>query len=298
MRLRDIMSTHPVVASPGDAPGELERLMKAARVRHLPLVDGGRLAGLWMKTDEGPLVLLGPGGVETSSPDIDADAALQSLFSGREAVVAWEGDHPVGLLTRSDVLDIVRTAIGRGIGRRRARPIVLRLVGPAGSGKTTLMLRTVALLRQVEAGIVQVNAPAPSGDQHMGGAPVIDAPGAHWRKGLAACVNQLGDRQLVMVEDRDGPPEAGPGLGEDLQVIVVAASGLAGVEPERLRDAQALVATHMDEAPADFDLDSERARLTAGNPHLEVFALAPGHDDRGLSDWRAWIERQVLPRAR
>jgi CBS domain-containing protein len=298
MRLRDIMSTHPVVVGPGESPAELERLMAMAHVRHLPLVDGGRLAGLWVQTDEGPIVLLGPDAVHQASSDADADAALEALLAGSEAVVAWEEGRPAGLLTRSDVLDIVRQALSQGIGRHRPRPVVMRLIGPAGAGKTTLMIRTVALLRRVEAAVVQANATEHAEGPAIGGSPVVDAPEAHWRKGLADCVAALGDRQLVIVEDRDGPPMTGPGIGEDLQVVVVASGGVADVDPGALRDAQAVVVTRMDEAPDGFDLGAETARLRTGVPTLPVFGLAPGHDDRGLESWRAWVEEQVLPRAR
>jgi Ni2+-binding GTPase involved in maturation of urease and hydrogenase len=290
------MSTHPVVAGPRDSPDELERLMRTARVRHLPLVEEGRLAGLWMQTAEGPLVLLGPESVHQVPADSDVDAALEALFAGREAVVAVEGGEPVGVLTRADVLDIVRTAIGRGIGRRPCRPVVMRLLGPAGAGKTTLMIRTVGLLRRVEAAVVQTNAPAHAEGPEVAGAPVVDAPEAHWRKGLADCVAALGDRQLIIVEDRDGPARAGPGIGEDLQVVVVPAGDVRGLDPAGLRDAQAVVVTMMDIAPADLDLDAETERLRGANPGLPVFGLAPGHDDRGLDAWLAWVEGQVLPR--
>lgn len=295
------MTTHPLVAGPRDAPEDLERLMTSARVRHLPLVEDGRLAGLWMRTAEGPLVLLGPESVHQAPADADTDAVLEALFSGSEAVVAvegGEGGEVVGVLTRADVLDIARTAIGRGIGRRAPRPFVMRLLGPAGAGKTTLMIRTVTLLRRVEAAVVQANAPAPGEGGVVAGAPALDAPGAHWRKGLADCVSTLGDRQLVIVEDRDGPARTGPGIGEDLQVVVIPADGARAVDPEGLRDAQAVVVTKMDVAGRDLDVHEVGDRLRAANPGLAVFWLAPGHDDRGLEPWRAWVEGQVLHRGR
>jgi len=295
------MTTHPLVAGPRDAPEDLERLMASARVRHLPLVEDGRLAGLWMRTAEGPLVLLGPESVHQATADADMDAVLEALFSGREAVVAvegGEGGEVVGVLTRADVLDIARTAIGRGIGRRSPRPVVMRLLGPAGAGKTTLMIRTVALLRRVEAAVVQANPPGPGEGGVVAGAPTLDAPEAHWRKGLADCVSALGEHQLVIVEDRDGPAQTGPGIGEDLQVVVVPADGVGDVDPEGLRDAQAVVVTKTDVAGHDLDTDAEGERLRGANPGLPVFWLAPGHDDRGLEPWRAWVEGQVLQRGR
>lgn len=298
MKLRDIMTSHPLIATPGDAPDDLDELMTQARVRHIPLVEDGRLAGLWMRTAEGPLVLLGPDSVHEAPSDADTGAVLEALFSGREAVVATEDGAPVGVLTRADVLDIARTAVARGIGRRTSRPVVMRLIGPEGAGKTTLMIRTTGLLRRVEAGVVQANAVAPAQGPEIEGAPSIDAPGAHWRKGLADCVAALGDRQLVIVEDRDGPARTGPGIGEDLQIVVAPAHAVPDLDPDGLRDAQALVVTKMDGAGPGSDMDAEVARLRSANAELPVFLLAPGHDDRGLDEWRAWVEGQVLHRGR
>jgi hypothetical protein len=39
-------------------------------------------------------------------------------------------------------------------------------------------------------------------------------------------------------------------------------------------------------------LDAVRARF----PDVQVFAVAAGHDDRGLDAWARWVEAQVLSR--
>ena len=61
----------------------LGRLMKAGHVHHLPVVEGGLLIGVWKATENGPLVLLGPGKVHETSPDTDAAEAVEALLSDR-----------------------------------------------------------------------------------------------------------------------------------------------------------------------------------------------------------------------
>ena len=76
----------------------------------------------------------------------------------------------------------------------------------------------------------------------------------------------MADAQLIVVEDRDGPPELGPGLGEDLQILVVPPEAIGQVDAETLKDAQALVVTKLDQAPKGFDLAAARDRLHAASP--------------------------------
>ena len=54
----EIMSRRPIVVD--ERTADLRRLMEVGHVRHLPVVEAGRLTGVWIATDEGPLVMLGP----------------------------------------------------------------------------------------------------------------------------------------------------------------------------------------------------------------------------------------------
>jgi Ni2+-binding GTPase involved in maturation of urease and hydrogenase len=274
--------------------------MEAARIHHLPLVDEGRLVGLWLATDEGPIVMLAPERAHEATPDADAYEAVAALLRGSEAVVVWgEGERPVGVLTRTDALRIMRSALALGrVGGRDIRPVVLRFVGPAGAGKSTLTLRTIERMRRCEVAVVQANAERSAAEttRAVAGAPVLDARDAHWRKGLQRCVELLGDAQLIIVEDRDGPPELGTGIGEDMQVLVVPPEELEAIAPETLKEAQALLITKLDVAPEGFDLEAVRAEMRVHVPHLPIFGVAALHDDRGLEEWQQWLEGRVLSR--
>lgn len=46
MHVGDIMTRRPVTCTPEDSLARVARLMTEHRVRHLPVLDGGRLAGL------------------------------------------------------------------------------------------------------------------------------------------------------------------------------------------------------------------------------------------------------------
>lgn len=300
MKVRDVMTPRPLSVGPDERPAELRHLMEAARVHHLPLISEGQLVGLWMATSEGPLVMLAPDRAFETTPDADAGAAFSALLSGSEAVVVWDdaAEAPVGLLTRADALKMVSKALSMGARRAGVRPVVIRFVGPADAGKSTLMLRTVHLMSRCEVAVVRADAPEAGTERGatLAGAPVMDAPQAHWRTGLAACIERLAGAQLIMVEDRDGPPRLGPGLGEDMQILVVPHDVVDAIDDDSLQNAQAVVVTRLDEAPQGFDLDEVRARLRRRSPHVPVFGVAAGHDDRGLDAWRRWLDGRVLSR--
>lgn len=297
MRLRDIMTRRPLTVNQEASPEDLARLVETARVRHLPLMDGDRLAGLWIATEDGPLVLLGPESVHTAGPDDDAEDAVKALLHGREATVVMEDGHAVGMLTRADVLGIVRAALARGVDRPSDRALVVLLVGAAGAGKSTLLMRTIPLLRECEAGVVRADVPAGTAPttETVAGATQITDPRAHWRAGLRDAVRALGDVQLVLVEDRDREPEARGGPGGDLQVLVVPAVGARDLPPAAVREAQAVVLTKLDEAP-EGTLEGAREHLRACCPDVAVFGVAAEHGDTGLDEWRDWLLGHVLPR--
>jgi CBS domain-containing protein len=300
VKIADVMTIRPLVANAEEGRDELRWLMEAARVHHLPLVYEGKLVGLWVATDEGPLLLLPPDAAHETTPDADAFEGMAKLLDGREAVVVWDGraEQPVGLLTRTDALRLVRMALAREFGRRRFRPVVARLIGPAGAGKSTLIGRTLERLRRCQVTVIQANpghrgAPAAPA---AGATPVIEAPEVHWAKGFAQVIPGLADAQLIMVEDRDGPPALGHGIGEDLQVLVVTPQHIDDLTTETLEEAGAVVVTNLDRAPAGFDLDEATRRLRARSAQLAVFGVGGAPDDPRLEDWCRWLEARVLSR--
>lgn len=294
MKIRDIMSSRPVLVRSNERASELGSLMAAGGVHHLPVVEDGRVLGVWVATDEGPLLMLGPERIATMPPDGEAEDALAALLAGAETVVVCDAGVVQGVLTRSDVLAIVRTAVGRGVGRRHPRPVVVRLAGPAGGGKTTLLVRTLAMLGRLDVAVVQANA-AEARETEIMGVRAIEEPAARQRAGLGRAVERLSDAQLILVEDCDAPVDLAHGIGEDLQVAVVDVARLSGLTPARLAGAQAVVATRADEA-GGAETEEAIGALRERCPGIEVFVVAAARDDRGLVDWTRWLERQVLRR--
>lgn len=291
MKVSDIMSCRPIVV--GERSGDVRRLMEVGHVRHLPVVEGDRLLGIWIATDDGPLVMLGPDRVHQMPSTASATEALDALIGGAEAVLVWDEGVPAGVLTRSDLRAVVRAAVDQGIGRRHPRPTVVRLAGPAGCGKTTLLMRTLALLGRVDAAIIQGNAEAAGEVAALAGGRGLDAPEVDRRIGLRRAVEKLADAQLILVEDRDGPHDAMGDVGEDVRVAVVPARDLDALSPERLEGVGALVVTRADEVP---EMDTEHAlhALRGRCPGLHTFAVAAGHDDRGLEAWSRWLEGRAF----
>jgi Ni2+-binding GTPase involved in maturation of urease and hydrogenase len=296
LRIVDIMTRHPLAVGPDEEEADLQRLAALGRLHHLPLIDGGRLVGMWVASAEGPLVMIGPEQVHQTTTESDAEEAFEALLSGKEAVLAWEAGEPRGVVTRADAMAVIRSALARGIGRRHGRPVVVRLVGPDDAGKGALLLRTLPLLRHVRAGVVRA-AKHDRDEQVLGrlhGVPLIEAPEAHWRAGLHRALENLSDVQMVLIEDADGPAGAAPGVGEDHQVLVVSAGGLGALDRSRLSDVAAIVITRLDAAP-EVDFERTRDDLRASDPDLPVLGVAVERDDRGLDDWRDWLLAQVLP---
>jgi len=298
----DVMTPRPLLAGPGERPREIQRLMEAARVHHIPLVDEGRVVGLWVATREGPLVLLGSERVHETTTDVDADVTMDALLGDHEAaLVRDESGEPVGTVTRTDALNVLRAAFTQGLGRRSVRPVVLRLIGPAGAGKTTLLVRTVERMRRFSVGVIQGNAPAAGdpGERTLAGAPVVDAPNAHFRKGFHEALRRMGGVQLVAVEDRDGPPVLSDrGLGETVRVLVVPPLDALELPPDSLAEADAVVVTRLDEAAPEFAMERLQEGLRRRHPGLQVFGVAAGCDDRGLAAWQHWLEGCILARQR
>jgi Ni2+-binding GTPase involved in maturation of urease and hydrogenase len=295
MRVSDVMSTRPIVVSSNSRRESVRRLMEDAGVHHIPVIDDGRVAGVWLATREGPLILLGPEHVDQTFPEADAEEAMTSLIEDSEAVLVWDSGVPAGIVTPSDLRALVREALRAHAGRRYSAPVVALICGPSGSGKTTLLTRTLSLLPDVEIGVVQGNAKADGPPVELLGVRTVDAPQAHWRSGLRRAVKRLAGAELILAEDLDGPVDPEMSAGEDLQIVVLDARDLAGGEDRRLSRASAVAICRADQAdPAA--IDAAVAAMRERRPHVPVFVLAPGHDDRGLHEWAAWLEGQVRVR--
>ena len=250
MKVRDVMTAHPVLATARDADRDrVRQLMEDADIHHVPVVDGDELVGVWAQGEDGSVFLLGGDRVIELPAEAEADQAMSALMRDAEVVLVRDEGLPSGILTRADALAILRTALGRGVGKRHPQPTVIRVAGARGTGKTTLIMRTLAQLSGLDAVVLQVNEP--TGPASAGEAREVVDGSAHWRAGLGRAVARLQDAQLILVEDRDEDPDLSRGIGEDVQVAVINALDMGRVPTAHLRDAQAIVLTHAEEATDD-----------------------------------------------
>ncbi len=129
--VREYMSLAPIVVSSDRTLAEAHRLMRERRIRHLPVVDGGRLVGLVSQRDLYMLESLAgvDPGTETVreamapepyavAPDapLGAVAAAMARSKYGSAVVVDRG-AVIGVFTTVDALRALATVVGR----RRAR---------------------------------------------------------------------------------------------------------------------------------------------------------------------------------
>lgn len=296
MRVSEVMSARPIVVSSGSRREAVRRLMESAEVHHVPVIDDGRVAGVWVATAEGPLILLGPEHVDQTFLHADAEESMTSLIEDSETVLVWDSGVPAGILTPSDLRNLVREALQHQLGNRYGRPVVALLCGPAQAGKTTLLTRTLSRLPSLEIGVVQGNAKDEGPVVELLGARSVDAPQAHWRSGLKRAAKRLTGAQLILVEDLDGPVDPVVNAGEDLKVIVLDARQITTYDPSWIETASAVAICRADQGdPAEIQ-DAVTA-LRERCPYLPVFVLAPGHDDRGMREWSDWLEGEVRERS-
>jgi universal stress protein A len=117
----ELMFRTPVTVEPRATLADARGLMAAHKVRHLPVVDGGKLVGILSDADLGPYVgYLGNTKVNAAMtpnpvaipPDADAAIAARVMLQHKvRALPVTEGDAVVGVVSVSDVLeDYIRAA--------------------------------------------------------------------------------------------------------------------------------------------------------------------------------------------
>ena len=144
-RVRDIMSSPVEVLSVGDSLDLAQHLMKAGRIRHLPVIDGKeRVIGLvthrkllaaWVShgdprrerpgqvAREIPVDMLMETNVVTIGPDAPASKAARLIEAhkiGCLPVVA--AGKLVGIVTEADFVGLARTLLEQGRERPSSRP--------------------------------------------------------------------------------------------------------------------------------------------------------------------------------
>ena len=134
--VRDWMSRNPVTVSPEVPVKQVIRLMRAQGIRHVLVMEGARLAGIVSDRDVrrllldeesrvcpgspvGHLMSVGPVTVAPEAPLTEAARGMLDMKIGALPVV--EDDRPIGILTKSDVLEALLAWAEGDPGRVSAR---------------------------------------------------------------------------------------------------------------------------------------------------------------------------------
>jgi CBS domain-containing protein len=128
-RLRDIMSTRLVTIGPKEAASEAWTRMRRRRIRHLVVMEGGRLVGVLSERDLGGRAgadirrgrkvqdLMTPQ-VESAAPETTIRAAAELM---RKRLIGslpvLDGDRLVGIVTATDVFDALGSAATETMSR-------------------------------------------------------------------------------------------------------------------------------------------------------------------------------------
>jgi CBS domain-containing protein len=118
--VRDWMTRDPVTASPEASVSQVAALMRANRIRHVLIVDEGRVAGIVSERDVRGLVLEGEPTLSpqspvravmnelpvTVTPDTPLPEAAREMLDRKiGALPVLEDDRPAGILTVADALE-------------------------------------------------------------------------------------------------------------------------------------------------------------------------------------------------
>jgi CBS domain-containing protein len=159
MRVHEVMSSPVHGIGPDGSLAEAAEQMRQHRVHHLLVVEGRRVLGVLSARDllgrsEGPVSVAMSAPVVTVSPTATVRQAA-NLLRGQTlgCVPVLDGERPVGMLTVSDLLELLGRGADRGVGEstrwtlkdrgpRKQTPAKAAAVAPRGGRRGVVRPRT------------------------------------------------------------------------------------------------------------------------------------------------------------
>lgn len=185
---------------------------------------------------------------------------------------------------------------------------LLNIMGSPGSGKTSLILRTVEQLRdRYRIAVVETDIDSLVDSEKVAavGIPVVQIKTGGSCHADAAMVERalstlpLDDLDLVILENVGNlvcPAETDTGASRNVVLLSVPEGDDKPLKyPLVFTVADAMVINKVDFVPlTDFDLDSARQRASALNPGMDVYEVSCATSS-GIADWVEWIDRRLIP---
>jgi acetoin utilization protein AcuB len=169
LSIRDVMSTDPVTVAAGATARQAYEIMRDRRIRHLPVVESGRLVGILSDRDLRP-ILLSPGLAgatvaelmseepATVTPEASVEDAASLLVVRKIGCLpVVEDGRLVGIVTETDLLAVLVELLG--LLSQSTRLDVIVPGGPAAYEKV------VEVIRGHEGRIMSVGAVPGSGGE-------------------------------------------------------------------------------------------------------------------------------------
>lgn len=174
MLVRGRMTSDVLTVSPSETVARALEIIRSNNIRHLPVVEAGRLAGV--VTDRDLRMALGPGSdgedvmvadvmtasPVTTTPDTPVEDAAELLVDRRIGClpVLEDDGELVGILTESDLLRALVDLMAR-----RSRHTRLELLAPDRPGELARVVRVIGI--DLGINITGVVVPPPHGDQAL-----------------------------------------------------------------------------------------------------------------------------------
>ncbi len=184
---------------------------------------------------------------------------------------------------------------------RGRQVLALNLVSSPGSGKTALLVRTIAALGGQPLAVIEGDQQTDNDAAHIraAGAPAVQVntgKGCHLDAhmvGHAADELNLAPQSLLFIENVGNLVcPAGFDLGEDARAVILSVT--EGEDkplkyPDIFATARLAILNKVDLAPhCDVDLDLCEANLRRVNPEIEVLRLS-ARTGEGMEAWTGWL---------
>ncbi|HON59685.1 MAG TPA: hydrogenase nickel incorporation protein HypB [Smithella sp.] len=208
---------------------------------------------------------------------------------------------------KEDILaDNLKTAAELREQLRRTKTMLINLMSSPGSGKTSLILRTIAGLRDhLRLGVIEADIESKV-DAEKVAAQGIEAvqlrTGGFCHLDAVMVTQGLGelkaaDLDLVIIENVGNlvcPAEFDTGAHKNVMILSVPEGDDKPLKyPLMFSICDVLLVNKIDYLPlSDFDLEAMRKRVLALNPRIEIMEVSC-KTGAGIDQWVGWLKKEV-----